>query len=124
MKSLFSVFVLAFASLFACVSPALAGGKVDVKYAYSLKKEEQKPSVGLAIGQGLLPGIGWWTWNGLGIVRKEKTDLNEYWFSHQQGLDFSIGESLKFGPLFEAKFEEGSSKWDYVLGGKVSATLW
>lgn len=124
MRSLVSTLCVVALASSGLASTALAGGKVDVKYAYSLEKKEQKPSVGLAIGQGLLPGLGWWTWNGLGLVKEEKTEVSEYWFSHQQGLDFSIGESLKFGPLFEAKFEEGSDSWDYVLGGKVSAVLW
>lgn len=104
-------------------SSAFAGAKVGVSYGYSPVKKEQKSSVGLGLGLGLMPALAWTSWTGGGLINKDNGDVDS-WFETQQGLEVSAAENFKFGPFVDFKYEKGSDRWDTVIGGKVSATLW
>lgn len=54
-------------------------------YGYSLKEENTLGNVGFSLSAGLIKGIGWWSWTGVGMTADDSQ-----WASHVQGIDWSF----------------------------------
>jgi hypothetical protein len=112
-------------SLLFCSSMAFADttASLSAGYGWNFKEENTSANVGFSLGAKILPGIGWWSWTGVGSTAKD-----ENWISHVQGVDWSFN---RFTTTLQYKISkdpdvvfDSSYPFDQEAALKVKVKLW